>query len=252
MHLVMIKTNTAYHLVAEALRNKILKGELKAGARVPTEDELCRQYATSRITVRRALQILEEELLVQRRQGSGTYVAPSPSKKIPILNIGFFNSVSRHAPGMRRKLLSWSRVPADANLAAMLETVFGDELLHARRVDVLKGKPVAMDDLYLLGRVADKLSEDELADLNFVYRWQMTQNLTLSYCRQTVEAAAASDEIGKILGVREGTPVLKECDVMFLQTGSPAGVFISHYRSDRFQFSSIVRISESGSADTGT
>ncbi len=187
----MIKTGTTYHLVAEALRNQILSGELHAGARLPTEQELCRRFATSRITIRRSLQILAEELLVQRRQGSGTFVAPSPTRKIPILNIGFYDSITRHAPDLLRKVLKWQWTQTDTELAASLETVFGDRVLHARRADVLNGKTVAMDDAYLLGRFADRLGEEELGDLDFLARWQRAPNRPASPRRQCLRAGGS-------------------------------------------------------------
>ena len=89
---------TAYNMVAEALRNRILRNELQPGRQLPSEHELCREFRTSRITIRRAMQLLEEELLVRRRQGSGTFVTAKPARKIPVLSAKFDASLKRHAP----------------------------------------------------------------------------------------------------------------------------------------------------------
>lgn len=62
----------------EALRKKIVDGNLANGTRLPEERELARQFDTSRATVRAALTALEREGLIERRQGSGTYVAFAP------------------------------------------------------------------------------------------------------------------------------------------------------------------------------
>jgi len=69
---------TAYNQMAQTLRERILSAAWKPGAQLPTERSLCDSFAVSRITVRRALQILEEESLVLRRQGRGTYVNARP------------------------------------------------------------------------------------------------------------------------------------------------------------------------------
>ena len=60
------------------LRKQIVENNLATGARLPEERELARQFDTSRATVRAALTALEREGLIERRQGSGTYVAFAP------------------------------------------------------------------------------------------------------------------------------------------------------------------------------
>ncbi|MCM1155442.1 MAG: substrate-binding domain-containing protein [Roseburia sp.] len=65
--------STKYRLLAEQLK-KDLSDNLKYGRyRLPTEQELCTRYHLSRQTVRQALLLLEEEGLIARRQGSGSY-----------------------------------------------------------------------------------------------------------------------------------------------------------------------------------
>lgn len=62
-----------YQVLADRLREELSLSGLQTGYRLPTEQELSRQYQLSRQTVRHALRILEEEGLIQRRQGSGSY-----------------------------------------------------------------------------------------------------------------------------------------------------------------------------------
>lgn len=69
---------TKYSLVASALRQELTQHMGDTHYHLPTEMELCRTYQVSRQTVRQALSILEDEGLIIRRQGSGTYPAPAP------------------------------------------------------------------------------------------------------------------------------------------------------------------------------
>lgn len=64
--------------IQTALRKQIVESNLTTGARLPEERELARQFDASRATVRAALTALEREGLIERRQGSGTYVAFAP------------------------------------------------------------------------------------------------------------------------------------------------------------------------------
>jgi DNA-binding LacI/PurR family transcriptional regulator len=63
--------------LANSLRDAIRRGDYEAGCALPSERNLCETYQLSRTTVRRALRILEDQVLVQRVAGSGTYVRGS-------------------------------------------------------------------------------------------------------------------------------------------------------------------------------
>ncbi|QNI38436.1 GntR family transcriptional regulator [Edaphobacter sp. 4G125] len=69
-----------YKLIFDALRQGIASGEYKEGARLPSEGELSRRFAASRMTVVKAMRELQQQGLVVRRVGSGTYAAPQQGK----------------------------------------------------------------------------------------------------------------------------------------------------------------------------
>ena len=81
--------STAYNQLAQSLRENIISGKWPGGHQIETERELCLRYRFSRITVRRAMHILEEENLIVRRQGLGTFVNVRPKRKIPIVRGDF-------------------------------------------------------------------------------------------------------------------------------------------------------------------
>lgn len=228
---------TSYQRIADSLRQRLIEGQWQPGQRLPPERELCEQFDVSQITVRRALQILVEDNLVERRQGAGTFAASAAQRKIPILNTDFFGSMRRHAPRLERRLHSAERTTVDSELAGPLRACIGDPVLKTVRVDSLLGKPVTMDEVAILGRYSDRLRDVDLADLDFVRRWQVVQKTTLKYCEQTIEAVKAKASVGRLLDIRPGDPLLKETSLMFASGGQPAGLFISYYRHDCFRFS---------------
>jgi DNA-binding GntR family transcriptional regulator len=238
-----IRPATAYQYVADTLRRKILQGEYRAGERLPTERDLCEEFAASRITIRRALYILADEMLIQRRQGDGTYVSPTPTRKIPLLSTDFSGSLAAHAPDIDRELESHEWQKATDEVAESLQTHRGAKVLFARRLDLLHGKPVAFDEIYLPEQVSDQLSTDDLAQLRFLERWQDVQQIRLGHLSQIVEAIPAAEGQVTFLGGNIGEPVLKEVDVIFLTTGTPCGLFISYYRHELFRLTSTVRLS---------
>ena len=74
--------STKYQQLAETLREQIPKLAKNGNQKLATEWELATIYNVSRQTVRRALSLLEEEGLIARRQGSGSYLAPNPKRNV--------------------------------------------------------------------------------------------------------------------------------------------------------------------------
>ncbi len=94
---------TAYQKLAGTLRNRITAGHWEPGLRLPTEMELAEQHSVSRITVRHALQLLEQEGLIVRRPKLGTFVGSQPQRLVPI-SIDYTASLQLHAPDADRTL----------------------------------------------------------------------------------------------------------------------------------------------------
>jgi GntR family transcriptional regulator, transcriptional repressor for pyruvate dehydrogenase complex len=75
-----LKSVRLYEQIAEALRSRIVQGELLLGEKLPTEREIATRYGVSRNVVREAVRALAKDGLVDVRQGSGTYVADGTSR----------------------------------------------------------------------------------------------------------------------------------------------------------------------------
>ncbi len=81
-----------YFQLAEMLEQEIVSGRWQPGARLPSENDLCARYALSRSTVRQSLGRLEQEGLVTREKGRGTFVADSRPRTWMIQSTeGFFH-----------------------------------------------------------------------------------------------------------------------------------------------------------------
>ena len=70
----MMRYRSKYAQLFERLKREILRGAYQKGQRLPGENEMAQEYGMSRQTVRQALSLLEQEQVIERRQGGGTYV----------------------------------------------------------------------------------------------------------------------------------------------------------------------------------
>lgn len=124
----------------------------------------------------------------------------------------------------------------------MLQIPVGERVLFARRIDVMEEVPVAFDEVHLVEQMADRMDKEDLAQLKFLERWQEVQQIRIDYLTQSIEAVAATTEQTQHLGGKVGAPLLKEIDLMFLESGTACGLFISYYRNDLFRLTSTIRL----------
>ena len=85
-----------YYTLMEALKEQILSGTIKPGQKLPSENELTREYALSRHTVRKALVLLENEGYITAQHGKGTFCSERVIQRHNSKNIavtGYDNSL---------------------------------------------------------------------------------------------------------------------------------------------------------------
>ena len=221
-------TKTAYDVVAGRMRDEILSGKYSPGERLPGEREMCERFSVSRITLRHGLRLLAEEGLVHRRHGSGNYVAPNPTRRIPVM-IDYTGSMRDHAPQLRRNLLRSGWQPAEQVQAAALQIAPKTEVLFAERVDTLNARPVAWDRAAILRPFGEELTTADLARVDFIEQWTKRSRFSIVLCEQTIEAVTATAEMARQLILRTGVAVLRSTEIYFAEPNVPAGVFVSCY-----------------------
>jgi DNA-binding GntR family transcriptional regulator len=225
------KQEKAYDRVASELRDRILSRLIEPGQQLPTENELIREFSVSRITVRRALEILEEEHLIHRRQGKGSFVSPNPIRRIPLL-IDYARSVRTHAPKLRRELLVWKWTRPPEDIREQLKLRAQEQVFYCERVDILDGRPVAFDRAYISPSFARELSEEDLAAVDFNEMWEKKSGFKISTCTQIVDAVAADSSVADRLGLEVGAPVLQGTERYFTRSKRPTGIFVNFYHPD--------------------
>jgi GntR family frlABCD operon transcriptional regulator len=145
------------------LAQEIQDGLYGETGRIPPEPELCERFGVSRVTVRRAVSDLEGQGIVQRRQGTGTFVT-TPPKVLSTMAIGGFAD-QLTATGTKSRSVKRAEVAeADAQTALALGVAPGTAVLRLVRVFSLNGVPLSLDrSVYSLERFpgfAEKVHDD--------------------------------------------------------------------------------------------
>ncbi|MGV8876983.1 MAG: GntR family transcriptional regulator [Rhodoglobus sp.] len=134
----------------QALRARLRKmvASTEAGKSLPSERDLSTQWGVARMTVRRAVDTLVVEGLVERRHGSGTFVTPQPF--VRLLGLTSFSQDMRDRglePSAR--LLAYRVAPADTSIAAQLHIMIGDPVVSFTRLRLGGGEPMAVETVWI-------------------------------------------------------------------------------------------------------
>jgi GntR family transcriptional regulator len=230
--------------VQDELRQRIDQGRLPAGSRLPSEPDLAAELQVSRATLREALRALEEEGLLRRRQGSGTYVADRP-RMANSLDVNFGVTEAIRAAGMRAGIADgrhWVE-PASAAEAARLELEPGQDVLVVERVRTAEDKPVVLSrDVVPSRLVADRPQVVERMLHASIYEvLERDLGVVIHHGVARFRPVRADHAVAGRLGVPRGELLLYLWQVDYAEDG--AAVLSSHefHLADAFDFTVVRR-----------
>jgi GntR family transcriptional regulator len=192
-----------YRAIADELRGRVESGELGAGRLLPSESELSRAHAVSRVTVRKALELLREEGLIDARQGFGWFVAADPVRQV-LGRLGTIeDQLGELGLSSERRVVGFRFVsPPPPRVRQVLSV---DAVLEVRRVNLADAQPFARVTVWCPEEVGARLSR---ADVERTPFYELV-GVPIGGATQTIGAAAASAADADLLAVPVGSPVLR-------------------------------------------
>ena len=133
---------TLTEVAQQELRQAITGGTFRPGGQLPTEAELCEMLGVSRTVVREALRMLEDDGLIARRHGIGTFVRNHPSLKNLNFNFGITEMIESAGFKSGTSHLAIQKEIADEEKAEQLRVPLATPLITVERVRTADGRPV--------------------------------------------------------------------------------------------------------------
>ena len=227
-----------YRAVADALIERIDNGDLLPGSRCPSERQLASEYGISRMTARAAVNLLVQRGYVERKNGSGTFVA-SPKIELDLSTVaGFSDRVLRHGITPGARVIEARTVGADeldASVATALE-ITGKELVHVLiRVRTGNNELLALERSYFPARYCPDLLDNELT--GSIYELLRTRcNLELAHLRQKLEMTQLDASAAGALATHPDAPALRITRITWDVHGRVIEFARDLYRGDRLLF----------------
>lgn len=204
------------------------------GGRLPTERELSDRFDVARDTLRRCLDDLENEGLLERRQGVGTFVATRPVVKEARL-MSFSEEMRQRGLTPSSQLLSTSTSLAGAKLAQRLKLIPGSAILEIRRLRLANDEPIALETSYLAQSRLPNFDPSALANGSLYALLEKQYGLDIRAATQQIQATVLNEQEAELLRVPPFSPALVIKRATVLSTGELIEYAVSLYRADRYR-----------------
>jgi len=229
-----------YHRIYAVMRERIVTGCYQTEIPVPSEAELAESFSVSRITIRKAMEMLTTEGLVTRTRGRGTFVnARTKENKLhrPVVSnvnglLSYLNEVGKST---RLKVVSIDFGAAPPRICEQMGLPPTSDLVRIVRVRSLNKTPYSLSIAYLLPEVGGALKRQELATTNMIDLVQRG-GAAVEQVEQTLTATLADDYGARHLEIPVGAPLMLVNRVFFDAGLKPFYVAEMFYRADRYKY----------------
>ena len=255
-------TSSRFRQIADDLRERVALGEFGDQGALDSESALCARYDVSRVTVRRALDTLREQGLVESRQGSGWFATGSSFHQR--LALGTFrhagSAVAESGQAMTRRVIQFDYRQASPALASALGLLTAEPLgnptiadaptttagstpggnpsavpdaLHCRSVRTVDGVPLDLVAEWVPASIGGRVSRADATDPGIWASLQRDGHQVASV-RQSITAGIANADDAVLLGVQVGAPLLLVRRLALDRDHAPLALSDHRYLAHRF------------------
>ncbi|MFF0517786.1 GntR family transcriptional regulator [Actinomadura nitritigenes] len=219
----------------QAVRRELLAmlEGLEPGDALPSERRLVDELGVSRPTLRQAVDGLVAEGLLERRHGSGTYVA-EPRIAVPLTMTSFTEDMIRRGMKPGGRVLSFRTETAGARIGRRLALPPTEEVFTIRRLRLADGAAMAIETLYLPRALMPGLRRDVLEGRSF-YDLLRGAGIVIASGTETIEPTVTTPDEAAELDVPAHTPAFLFERVTRDEDGRPLEYVRSLYRGDRYR-----------------
>ena len=230
-----------FQAIYDVLAKEIQTEKIRAGQLLPSENELTERFATSRETVRKALQLLSQNGYIQKLQGKGSVVLEQDKLPLPVSGLTSFKELARSmSQKVETSVIEISSKEAHGFNRQVLQCEEGTPLWELQRLRKLDGEAVIYDKDLLLKKLAPGLTKEIAADSIYGYLEQEL-GLSISYARKEVVVEEADAKDKEILDMGSYQQLVVVRSAVYLEDTTLFQYTESKHRPDKFRFVDFAR-----------
>lgn len=232
----MIGTDSKADAVVQRLRQMVASRPV--GARLPSERDLAAGLGVARMTARKAIESLTEDGWLERRPGSGTYVAAPPHAKTSGLS-SFSEGIRRRGMTPSTRVLEFGEIPAEPDIAERLGLGVGVPVLRFTRLRLADGRPVGVETTWMAPELVSGLTADDLTGSLFEVLAERF-GVIPGQASSTIDSVAADADTGTALDLGPGDPCLRVRMEYLDNRRRPLMAATCCYRGDRYELQVVL------------
>lgn len=230
-----------YLNIYNILANKIENNEYQANDKLPSEKEIMSEYNVSRDTVRKSLNMLEQNGYIQKTKGKGSFVLDIGKFNFPVSGVVSFKEISGKI-GMEVETIveELDCVVPKKNIARGLELELDEEVWRVVRVRSIDKEKVILDKDYLVQKFVPNLTYDVCKESLYSYI-EGELGLKIAYAKKEITVQNATEEDKKYLDMKGFEMIVVVKSYTYLDDTSLFQYTESRHRPDKFVFVDFAR-----------
>lgn len=226
-----------YTYISNKLRSQIISGEYAPNQQLPLEKELCDIYSVSKMTVKKALDILVSEGLIVKRRGHGTFVKDLNQDEIQRLMLSqqFLGTSAFYRKNeVRSKVINFTVDAATAKVSEQLNIEEGSFVYNIYRVRIVDGDSLVIEQTYMPIDVIPGLKLEHVQASIYEYI-ESALNANAQSVHRKITVRKATNIEAQELDLEPGDPVGVVEQTGYLNTGELFEYSISIHKYNQFQ-----------------
>ncbi len=230
-----------YEQISNEIRKRIKEGYYSLDEPIPDELSLSDEFSCSRMTMKKALDILVTEGLLYRKRGHGTFIV-KPAAHNDLVNVtseenlGLTNLLK--GKKITSKIIKFEVSFPSEEVAAQLSIDLTTPVYHLIRLRIVENEPYVIERTYMPTSLIRQLNEDVLHSSIYNHITH-TLGLTIAGCHRKIRASKPTELDQKYLQCAPDDPILEVEQVGFLNNGVPFEYSFSRHRYDKFVFTTV-------------
>ena len=216
----------AYVKIHDQIKKDIDEGIWEIGERLPSERDLAETFEVSRMTLRQAITLLVEEGVLERRVGSGTYVASTRTS--------FTEIMKSQGKIPSSQLISYRRTLPSEREVEKLGIHKTENIIRMERVRYADDVPVVYEVASIPEKFIKNFKKEEVT--SHFFQTLQEHGYKIGKSQQTIYARLAKEKIAKYLGIPRGHAILGLTQVSYFDDGTAFEYVKSQYVGERFEF----------------
>ncbi|MCH7666842.1 MAG: GntR family transcriptional regulator [Acidobacteria bacterium] len=225
-----------YYQLATLVREKIASREYRPGDQIPPESKLVSSYGVSRMTVRQAMAGLEEEGLIRKEPGRGTFVSDTATSGGDLELDRSIEDLISMGQATSVQLLELRETDASAREALDLKMPEGTPVLRCKRLRLLGNQPYCYIVNHVPIEIGRRIPESNWHSGSVLKFIEDELGIPLRVAKQRVRATLADANLAQSLDTRIGAPLLLVDYHIRTDEDRPVEMAELYYRSDLYSF----------------